>query len=286
MDESTRLIYREAFTLKDMGNEWPIIARVLNDYGCLNSRRKPFAQSTLRKEYSTLKKDPEKWLSIMNEGLRSEQAENSDQGEGSERPECYDQEAYSDKGQYSDQSEHSEDKAPGSFQEDNSERAEYSERGACSPQEERSEYGEYSEQGERSEPDQRSDQYEPWEDRMREIAEEVCQTTFQNIRNEMKDLAIVPHVPNVQNDTEVPPEPETITGRKQNRLYGKLSATTDGVLVDLFIAEAKQHKVSTGRLMDIILWGRYGRPVLSYQMPEGPELLGLRKKYGKKRHED
>jgi hypothetical protein len=38
--------------------------------------------------------------------------------------------------------------------------------------------------------------------------------------------------------------------------------------------------------MDIILWERYGKPVLSYQMPEGPELEALRKRYGKRGRKD
>jgi hypothetical protein len=215
MDEKTRTAYKEAFTRKEKGESWSTITQFLKDSGHRNSKGKPFAESTLRKEYSTLKKDPEKWRSIMGEDLSSEQDERSEQ----ETPESRTAEA-----------------PPPS----------------------------------------------DWEDRMREIAEDVCQPMLQNIRNEMKELVSVPHVAHVQNDMEVPPEPVT-TGRRQNRVYGKLSATTDGVLMDLFAKEAKARRMSTSRLMDVILWQRYGKPVLSYEVPEGPELDDLKKRYKKAR---
>jgi len=221
MDEKTRQAYKEAFTLREAGNKWSTVLELLEERGHANSKAQPFAASTLRKEYSTAKKDPEKWQAIMDEDLSSEQAEGSEHYESSECPER-------------------------------------------------------SEQPEHSDQDNRSDHAEYSEERVRQIAQEVCQAMLQNIMTDRN----VSHVPNVQSDTDAPPEPVT-TGRKQNRLYGKLGATTDGVLMDLFSAEAKNRTISTGRLMDIILWERYSRPVLSYEMPEGPELDALRKRYGK-----
>ena len=39
-------------------------------------------------------------------------------------------------------------------------------------------------------------------------------------------------------------------------------------LADLFEQEARQRGVSTGRLMDEILWRNFGKPKLSYELPD------------------
>jgi hypothetical protein len=198
MDEKTRRIYREAFCLKETGNDWRTVAKALEDQGYLTSKGQPFRESTLRKEYSIAKKDPEKWRAIMGDDVLSEQAERSEQGESSEQAESS---AHGERSETSHSSEHGD----------------------------RSESAECSDQAQRSELHHPSDQYEHWEDRMQEIAQEVCQFMIQNVRDEMKELMSVPHIAHVQNDMELPPEPIS-TGRAQNRIYGKLSATTDGVL--------------------------------------------------------
>ncbi|MBI4965514.1 MAG: hypothetical protein HY913_19710 [Desulfomonile tiedjei] len=68
---------------------------------------------------------------------------------------------------------------------------------------------------------------------------------------------------------DVPPEPEVIKGegkgRRENRDYVKVSVTVDKVLWEKFTKERNRMKVSSGRLMDIILWRAFGRPRLSYQ---------------------
>jgi hypothetical protein len=226
MDEKTHQAYKEAFTLKEAGNKWSTVIEKLKESGYLNSKGQSFAESTLRKEYSTLKKDPEKWQSIMGEDLSSEQAECSEYNECSE---CY----------------------------------------------ERSDHSDRSEQVESFE------QSEYWEERVRQIAQEVCQAMIQNVMTNRN----VPHGANVQSDTEAPPKPVS-KGRKQNRIYGKLGATTDAILLERFNREAKDRGISTGRLMDIVLWERYSKPVLSYEMPEGAELEALRKKYGKQKDDE
>jgi hypothetical protein len=235
MDEKARKAYKEAFTLKEAGAKWSTVIEKLKEGELVNSKGHPFAASTLRKEYSMAKKDPDKWRVIMGEDLTSEQAERSAHPECSE---CYER---------SDQSESS----------DQANRSDYSTR---------------------SEQHQRSDQSEYSEDRVRQITEEVCQAMIQHVLSDRN----MRNVLNVQDDIEAPPEPIR-RGRKQNRIYGKLGATADAVLLELFNAEARSQGISTGRLMDTILWERYGKPILSYEMAEGPELAALKKKYGKGR---
>jgi len=96
------------------------------------------------------------------------------------------------------------------------------------------------------------------EDRMREIAREVCR--------EMLNSMNVPTTPDLGEDT--PPLPENITGRKQNREYERVTITVDKVLWRKFKAERARLNVSTGRLLDILLWRSLGKPRLSYEEPE------------------
>ncbi|MGO9571851.1 MAG: hypothetical protein ACLP5H_30365 [Desulfomonilaceae bacterium] len=98
------------------------------------------------------------------------------------------------------------------------------------------------------------------DDRMRLVAREVFQEMLHNMRNER----------NVMADAEdSPPEPETLKkagkGRRENRNYVKASVTVDKVLWDLFTTERDHMRVSTGRLMDIILWRHFNRPKLSFE---------------------
>ena len=97
---------------------------------------------------------------------------------------------------------------------------------------------------------------ENWEEKMRQIAREVYQESGHNI----------PNGPLVFNH-DAPPEPQTLKGargRKEDRQIKKISATIDEVLWGLFEVERKRRGLSTGRLLDIILWQWYGKPKLSY----------------------
>jgi hypothetical protein len=98
------------------------------------------------------------------------------------------------------------------------------------------------------------------DDRIRTVAREVFQEMLHNMRNEM----------NIITDTEdTPPEPRVITGegkgRRENRKYVKASVTVDEALWQRFTAERDRMRVSTGRLMDIILWRHFGKPKLSFE---------------------
>jgi len=70
---------------------------------------------------------------------------------------------------------------------------------------------------------------------------------------------------------DMPPEPQVIKGegkgRRENRDYQKVSLTIDKILWAKFCQERDRRRVSSGRLMDAILWNRYGRPKLSYEDP-------------------
>lgn len=104
---------------------------------------------------------------------------------------------------------------------------------------------------------------EGWKQQMEEIATKVCR----NMLNEMNVKPII----TVPEDEEVPPAPVTIRrqgrGRRQNRSYERITLTIDAELARFFKAEVDNHplRLSAGRLMDVILWNRYGRPRLSYQ---------------------
>lgn len=75
---------------------------------------------------------------------------------------------------------------------------------------------------------------------------------------------------------DLPPEPVELTGtgrggRRQVREYGKLSATVDNVLFELFRTECKERGLSAGRMLDAILWNHYNRPDLSYMRPDAEQ---------------
>jgi len=172
--------------MKEEGKSWAEVTEELQNRGYLNQQGRPFPESTLRKEYSTYKKDPAKWRQIMGE-----------------------------------------DPCP--------------ERGAES--------------------------LVTGEERMRQIAEEVYREMIQNVRNELNMEQAAPHGTTLElNDL---PKPEK-TGRKENRLYLKLGATVDLVLVDHLMKLAEKEG-SIGKALDHILWEAFGRPELSYQL--SPEQL-------------
>lgn len=106
-----------------------------------------------------------------------------------------------------------------------------------------------------------------WQTQMRAIAREVCQEMIE---------AMMPlqHMQRVSVDgEEAPPKPVTIKGpgvkgRKETRQYERLTVGIDVVLAEKFKAEAEALNLSPGKLLDRILWNRYGMPRLSYQQPE------------------
>lgn len=136
---------------------------------------------------------------------------------------------------------------------------------------------------EASEQSERSEHGLPvnWQDRVREIAKEVCHEMMENIQNELK--ATAPTIPGMEEDS--PPAPKDITRRKQNRIYGKVGATVDGVLVRKLNQEAHDRQMSVGKLLDEILWNRYKRPLLSFQVPD-VEQEDLRAEFQKPKKSD
>lgn len=98
---------------------------------------------------------------------------------------------------------------------------------------------------------------------MRAIAREVCEEILANAMHEK-------HIQRVGVEgEEVPPEPTTlkgkdVRGRKENRKYQRLTVGIDVVLAEKFTQEAKERGMSPGKLLDVILWNRYGWPTLSY----------------------
>jgi len=100
------------------------------------------------------------------------------------------------------------------------------------------------------------------DERIRAVVRQVFQEMIHDIDIERRA--------SIETD-DVPPEPEVIKGegkgRRENRDYVKVSVTVDKVLWEKFTKERDRMKVSSGRLMDIILWRAFGRPALSYEMP-------------------
>jgi hypothetical protein len=87
-------------------------------------------------------------------------------------------------------------------------------------------------------------------------------------------MATVPTVTNPVYEADMPPAPE-ISGRhgKKDREYFKVSLTIDKSLWNRFIQERDSLRLSSGRLMDKILWEYYGRPALSYGSKDHPNNL-------------
>jgi len=98
------------------------------------------------------------------------------------------------------------------------------------------------------------------DERIKAVARQVFQKMFYGMREEMNTMADM---------QDVPPEPRVIKGegkgRREDRQYTKASVTVDKVLWNLFVKERDRLRVSTGRLMDIVLWRHFGKPKLSYE---------------------
>lgn len=103
------------------------------------------------------------------------------------------------------------------------------------------------------------------DERIRAVSREVFEEFIHNMGIEKKTI---------METEDAPPEPEVIKGegkgRRENRDYVKVSVTIDKVLWEKFTEERDRMRVSSGRLMDIILWRAFGRPSLSYE--RGPAL--------------
>lgn len=104
------------------------------------------------------------------------------------------------------------------------------------------------------------------DERIRIVSREVFEELIHNMRIEKKMT---------MEAEDAPPEPEVIKGegkgRRENRDYVKVSVTIDKVLWDKFTEERDRMRVSSGRLMDVILWRAFGRPRLSYETIPAPE---------------
>jgi hypothetical protein len=100
--------------------------------------------------------------------------------------------------------------------------------------------------------------------RMRTIAKEVCMELMSNM----------PTATSSAYGADMPPAPEKIPGGrhgKKDREYEKVSVTIDKSLWDRFTKERDSLRLSSGRLMDKILWQYFGRPALSYQKAQEPD---------------
>jgi hypothetical protein len=95
---------------------------------------------------------------------------------------------------------------------------------------------------------------------LREQIKEIAREVFKEMIESLRPQATVAE--------DLPPEPKSVKGkpgRRQNRDYEKISVTLDSALWEKFKAERDRLKVSNSRLIDIILWQRYGKPRLSFE---------------------
>jgi hypothetical protein len=104
---------------------------------------------------------------------------------------------------------------------------------------------------------------EGWEEQMEAIARAV----FTEMMGNAQIGVGATYIP-IEGE-EIPPEPQVIKkhgkGRKENRKYERLTVSLDSCLFERFKTEMRSRGLSAGKLMDVILWNRYGRPQLSYQ---------------------
>jgi len=102
--------------------------------------------------------------------------------------------------------------------------------------------------------------------------EEIARNVFHHMMNEMHHQNMMyGESTTLTGAEEIPPEPKTvkgIKGRRETRAYKRYTAGIDVVLVPLFEQEMKAKGLSCGKLLDIILWNRYGKPNLSYMVED------------------
>ena len=105
---------------------------------------------------------------------------------------------------------------------------------------------------------------------LEERMEEIARNVFHHMMNEMQEQHIRYGESITLPETEErPPEPKTvkgIKGRREDRVYKRYTPGIDVKLVPLFEHEMKKKGLSCGKLLDIILWNRYGKPNLSYMV--------------------
>ncbi|MEW6351578.1 MAG: hypothetical protein AB1646_21210 [Thermodesulfobacteriota bacterium] len=112
-----------------------------------------------------------------------------------------------------------------------------------------------------------------WTEHIRAIAHKVFEQNMETIRNMIQEeLRSSQHIRSIPSE-DMPPEPQYLKGqkgRREARDWRKLTITVDRVLAKRFQDECTENKLSAGKMMDAILWARYGKPKLSYQLdPEG-----------------
>lgn len=99
------------------------------------------------------------------------------------------------------------------------------------------------------------------EQRVREIVQEELshiQDRGMSIHNDMNEsFSLCPESPTIKGEGQ---------GRRQEREYDRVSITVDKVLWRLFREEQQRLKIPAPRLLDSILWHRYGQPRLSFEV--------------------
>lgn len=96
------------------------------------------------------------------------------------------------------------------------------------------------------------------ESRMRAVAKEFF--------DEMIGKVQTVHTDHTGRAEDLPPEPPREgKGKRRTRRYGRITVTVDESLLTLFEKEQRDRSLSASRLLDGILWTRYGKPSLSYQ---------------------
>ncbi|MEW6347688.1 MAG: hypothetical protein AB1646_01385 [Thermodesulfobacteriota bacterium] len=92
---------------------------------------------------------------------------------------------------------------------------------------------------------------------------------METIRNMIQEeLQSRQHIQSIPTE-DMPPEPQYLKGqkgRREARAWEKLTITVDTVLAERFKKECTEHSLSAGKMMDAILWARYGKPKLSYEL--------------------
>ena len=107
---------------------------------------------------------------------------------------------------------------------------------------------------------------------LEERMEEIARNVFHHMMHEMQEQNMMyGESSTLAGIEEKPPEPKTvkgIKGRREDRVYKRYTAGIDVKLVSLFEHEMKKKGLSCGKLLDIILWNRYGKPNLSYMLED------------------
>ena len=95
------------------------------------------------------------------------------------------------------------------------------------------------------------------EQRVREIVQEELKQLPDSYLSAREVFELCAESPNIIGEGK---------GRRQERVYDRVSITVDRVLWKMFKDEQKRLQINAPRLMDSILWHRYGKPKLSFEM--------------------